>query len=43
MAAVLRVIARRCERLGPDGIVPERIARRSITLVPEHEGRVLVG
>ena len=43
MAAVLRVLARRCERLEPDGIVPERIARRSITLVPEREGRVLVG
>ena len=42
MAAVLRVIARRCARLDPDGPVPERIARRSITLVPEHEGRVLV-
>ena len=43
MAAVLRVLARRCERLEPDGIVPERTSRRSITLVPEREGRVLVG
>ena len=43
MAAVLRVLARRCSSLRPDGVVPERIARRSITLVPEREGRVLVG
>ena len=43
MAAVLRVLARRMERLEPDGVVPERTARRSITLVPEREGRVLVG
>jgi len=43
MAAVLRVVARRCARLEPDGVVPERIARRSITLVPEREGSVLVG
>src|SRR5829696_1549895 len=43
MAAVLRVLGRRCERLEPDGLVSERIARRSITLVPEREGRVLVG
>jgi len=43
MAAVLRVLARRCERLEPDALVPERIARRSITLVPEREGSVLVG
>jgi cytochrome P450 len=43
MASVLRAVARRCERLEPDGLVPERIARRSITLVPEREGRVLVG
>ena len=43
MAAVLRVLARRCERLEPDALVPERIARRSITLVPAREGRVLVG
>jgi cytochrome P450 len=42
MATVLRVIARRCARLEPDGPVPERIVRRSITLVPEHDGRVLV-
>ncbi len=42
MATVLRVIAARCARLEPGGPVPERIARRSITLVPEHEGRVLV-
>ena len=42
MAAVLRVLARRCERLEPDALVPERIARRSITLVPQREGRVLV-
>ncbi len=43
MAAVLRVLARRCERLEPDALVPERTARRSITLVPAREGRVLVG
>jgi len=43
MASVLRAVARRCERLEPDGLVPERIARRSITLVPEREGRVVVG
>ena len=43
MAAVLRVLARRCARLEPDALVPERIARRSITLVPEREGSVLVG
>ena len=42
MATVLRVIAARCARLEPGGPAPERIARRSITLVPEHEGRVLV-
>ena len=42
MAAVLRVLGRRCASLEPDGVVPERIARRSITLVPEREGRVLV-
>ena len=42
MATVLRVVARRCARLEPGGPVPERIARRSITLVPEHDGRVLV-
>src|ERR687898_355107 len=42
MAAVLRVLARRCERLEPDALVPERTARRSITLVPAREGRVLV-
>jgi len=42
MAAVLRVLARRCARLEPDALVPERIARRSITLVPEREGSVLL-
>ena len=42
MEAVLRVLARRCARLEPDAIVPERTARRSITLVPAREGRVLV-
>ncbi len=45
MAAVLRVIAARCPRLEPGGVggpTSERIIRRSITLVPEHEGRVLV-
>ena len=42
MAAVLRVLARRCARLEPDGVVPEPIARRSITLVPGREGRVVV-
>ena len=43
MAAVLRVLARRCERLEPDALVPERTTRRSITLVPAREGSVLVG
>ena len=43
MAAVLRVLARRCSSLEPDGVVPERIARRSITLVPAREGAVVVG
>jgi len=43
MAAVLRVLARRCERLEPDALVPERVTRRSITLVPERDGAVLVG
>jgi cytochrome P450 len=43
MAAVLRVLARRCARLEPDALVPERIARRSITLVPAREGAVVVG
>ena len=43
MAAVLRVLARRCERLEPDALVPERVTRRSITLVPERDGSVLVG
>jgi len=43
MACVLRAVARRCERLEPDRLMPERVARRSITLVPEREGRVLVG
>ena len=42
MAAVLRVLARRCSRLEPDALVPERTSRRSITLVPAREGRVLV-
>jgi cytochrome P450 len=42
MATVLRVLARRCSRLEPDVLVPERVARRSITLVPAREGRVLV-
>ena len=42
MATVLRVLARRCERLEPDTLVPERTARRSISLVPAREGRVLV-
>ena len=42
MATVLRVLARRCSRLEPDTLVPERVARRSITLVPAREGRVLV-
>jgi cytochrome P450 len=43
MAAVLRVLARRCERLEPDALVPERTSRRSITLVPAREGSVVVG
>ena len=43
MAAVLRVLARRCSSLVPDGVVPERTSRRSISLVPAREGRVLVG
>jgi cytochrome P450 len=42
MATVLRVIAARRARLAPDGPAPERVARRSITLVPERDGRVLV-
>jgi cytochrome P450 len=43
MAAVLRVLARRCASLEPDGVVPERTTRRSITLVPAREGSVVVG
>ena len=43
MAAVLRVLARRCASLEPDGVVPERTARRSITLVPARDGAVVVG
>ena len=43
MVAVLRVLARRCARLEPDALVPERTARRSITLVPAREGAVVVG
>jgi cytochrome P450 len=43
MVAVLRVLARRCARLEPDALVPERTARRSITFVPAREGSVLVG
>jgi cytochrome P450 len=43
MAAVLRVIARRVERLAPDGPAPERAARRAVTLVPARGARVLVG
>ena len=43
MAAVLRVLARRCARLEPDALVPERTARRAITPVPAREGSVVVG
>ena len=43
MVAVLRVLARRCARLEPDALVPERTARRSITFVPAREGAVVVG
>jgi cytochrome P450 family 135 len=43
MAAVLRVLARRCASLEPAALVPERTARRSITLVPAREGSVVVG
>jgi cytochrome P450 family 135 len=43
MATVLRVLARRCASLAPDGVVPERTARRSITLVPARDGAVVVG
>jgi cytochrome P450 family 135 len=43
MATVLRVLARRCASLEPDGVVPERTARRSITLVPARDGAVVVG
>ena len=42
MATVLRVLAARRPHLAPAEPAPERIARRSITLVPEHDGRVLV-
>jgi cytochrome P450 len=42
MATVLRVLAARRAHLAPAEPAPERIARRSITLVPEHDGRVLV-
>jgi cytochrome P450 family 135 len=42
MATVLRVIAAHSPRLEPDGLASERVARRSITLVPERDGRVLV-
>ena len=41
MAAVLRVLARRCERLEPDGSRPSDL-RAVIRSVPEREGRVLV-
>jgi hypothetical protein len=37
------VLARRCARLAPDALVPERTARRSITFVPAREGAVVVG
>jgi cytochrome P450 len=43
MTAVLRVIARRVERLAPDGPSPERATRRGVTLVPARGARVLVG
>ena len=42
MATVLRVLARRTAALRPDRPAPERITRRSITLVPAREGRVAV-
>jgi cytochrome P450 len=42
MATVLRVLAARRASLAADGAPPERVARRSITLVPARDGRVLV-
>jgi cytochrome P450 len=42
MATVLRVLARRAAGLVPERAEPERVARRSITLVPAREGRVRV-
>ena len=42
MAAVLRVLARRAAALTPDRPAPERVARRSITLVPAREGQVAI-
>ena len=43
MAAVLRVLARRCARLEPDAVAAEPVVRRAITLVPGREGAVVVG
>jgi cytochrome P450 len=43
MATVLRVIARRVERLAPDRPQPERAKRRAVTLAPDRGARVLVG
>lgn len=43
MAAVLRAIARRVERLAPAEPGPEPAARRAVTLVPARGARVLVG
>ena len=43
MAAVLRVLARRCSRLEPDAVAAEPVVRRAITLVPGRGGSVVVG
>ena len=43
MKLVLRAVAAGVERLGPDRPESEPVSRRSITLVPGREGRVVVG
>ena len=43
MKLVLRAVAAGVERLGPDRPASEPVSRRSITLVPGREGRVVVG
>jgi cytochrome P450 len=42
MKLVLRAVAAGVERLAPDRPESERVARRSITLVPARDGRVVV-